>query len=278
MHFVFSTGSLYTYGIDRCFELAARAGFDGIELMTDRRWDTRQPAYLLRLVDRTGLPVVAVHAPLENAAVPGWPDDPPGRIHETVRLAEALGAGVMVHHLPLRVHVRWLQVGARRLPLPWPGADVYARWLLEEYAAFQVTTPVRLCIENLPAIHWSGRRWNPARWNSATEIVRFPLLTMDTTHLGTWGLDPVEVYDRLEGRVRHVHLSNFDGKEHRRPEVGHLPLDRLVAHLVTRGYEGVVSLEMSPDALGAGNSDDQVTAVLTASLEYCRRAAQNAAR
>ncbi len=44
-----STGSLYTYGTARVFELAAEAGYDGIEILTDHRWDSRQPAYLRRL-------------------------------------------------------------------------------------------------------------------------------------------------------------------------------------------------------------------------------------
>lgn len=32
--------------------------------------------------------------------------------------------------------------------------------------------------------------------------------------LGTWGLDPVAAYEWLQGRVVHVHLSNFNEKEH----------------------------------------------------------------
>ena len=40
-----STGSLYTYGIARVFELAAEAGFDAIEVLADQRWDSRQPDY-----------------------------------------------------------------------------------------------------------------------------------------------------------------------------------------------------------------------------------------
>ena len=45
-----STGSLYSYGTARVFELAARVGYDGVEVIVDHRWDTRQPAYLRRLV------------------------------------------------------------------------------------------------------------------------------------------------------------------------------------------------------------------------------------
>ena len=39
-----STGSLYTFGTARAFELAARAGYDGVEVIVEERWDTRQPA------------------------------------------------------------------------------------------------------------------------------------------------------------------------------------------------------------------------------------------
>ena len=43
MRFALSTGSLYTYGLDRVFALAAEVGFDGIEVLIDPRFDTRQP-------------------------------------------------------------------------------------------------------------------------------------------------------------------------------------------------------------------------------------------
>lgn len=272
MQFIFSTGSLYTYGVDRCFELAARAGFDGIELMVDQRWDTRQPAYLQRLSDRHQQPIVAVHSPF-SPQVAGWPRDEPGRIQASVKLAESLGASVVVHHLPLRFGGIWVQAGPKRLLLPVPGWNVHAayhRWLLEEYEAFQATTSVTLTIENMPARRWIGRNWNGHHWNSVAEIVRFPALTMDTTHLGTWDLEPAEVYTHFADRVRHLHLSNFDGQEHRRPEVGHLHLDRLLSHMVLDGYQGAISLELQPDTLSAGGSDDQVAALLADSLSRCR--------
>jgi sugar phosphate isomerase/epimerase len=73
--------------------------------------------------------------------------------------------------------------------------------------------------------------------------------------------------------VRHVHLSNFSGQEHRRPEEGHLRLDRFLVRLAADGYRGAVSLELSPDALNAGRPDDEVAGLMTASLAYCRQAA-----
>ena len=52
MRFILSTGSLYNYRIDRVFALAAEAGFDGIELLIDHRWDTRQSDYLRQLMGK----------------------------------------------------------------------------------------------------------------------------------------------------------------------------------------------------------------------------------
>jgi sugar phosphate isomerase/epimerase len=44
------------------FELAARAGYDGLELMVDQRWETRQAEYLRNLIQRSTLPVLSVHS------------------------------------------------------------------------------------------------------------------------------------------------------------------------------------------------------------------------
>jgi len=273
MQFLFSSGSLYSYGIERCFAFAAAAGFDGMEIIVDQRWGTRQPAYLQALCDRYGLPVGAVHSPFW-LGLPGWPADQPGRIQASVQLAEAVGARVVVHHLPARVGYLMLFAGKRRIRLPvpfWRRETGYRRWLEEAYGAVQAGTEVRLCIENMPAYRRAGRRWNLYYWNDPQAITRFPNLTLDTTHLGTWGLDPAEVYPRLDGRVGHVHLSNFDGREHRRPEAGELRLDRLLQRLAADGYEGAVSLELSPDALGAGDADEAIVERLAASLAHCRR-------
>lgn len=272
MQFIFSTGSLYTYSIGRCFDLAAQAGFDGIELMVDHRWDTRQADYILRLMEAYQQPLIAIHSPF-TAGVPGWPDDESGRIEESVKLAEAVGARVVVHHLPPRLGWVWVRVGGRRWPVPALNqrpARAYQQWLQQDYLTFQAETTVALCIENMPARRWLGRPWSAHRWNSIVEIARFPALTLDTTHLGTWGIDPIEVYPQLQGKVRHVHLSNFDGREHRRPEDGRLALDRLLAHMTTTGYQGAISLELHPDALEAGCADGRIVELLRNSLDQCR--------
>lgn len=95
-------------------------------------------------------------------------------------------------------------------------------------------------------------------------------LTLDTTHLGTWGADVLHAYDRLRPRVAHVHLSNYDGREHRPPPDGTLALGALLQRLANDGYRGAVSVESHPEAFQA---EDPATcrAALARTLAYCRK-------
>jgi len=281
VQFLFSTGSLYTYNTDRCFELAAAAGFDGIELMVDHRWDTRQPHYLQRLVATHNLPIRAVHSPFGRNWT-GWAEDEIDAIHHSVYLAEALGAAVVIHHLPARLSYTRVQIGDRTLIVLNPLGKrhrPYIDWLQNDYVGLQDRTDVLLCIENMPARRVLGRAWNAILWNttsleSSAAITRFPHITMDTTHLGTWGLDPATIYGRWGERVKHIHLSNFNGREHRRPETGRLALQPLIGQLAADGYSHSIALELHPDALDAGQADEHIVELLTHSLTQCRAWAQ----
>jgi sugar phosphate isomerase/epimerase len=240
--------------------------------MVDQRWDTRQPDYLRRLMADHGLPVLAVHSPF--ISVPGWPNDNPGRIRASVGLAEALGAAVVVHHLPSRLGLAWLRTNARFFPVPMPTnpeAD-YRRWLEAGYSALQTSTAVRLCIENMPAFRRFRRPISLYTWNTPAELARFPHLTIDTTHLGTWDLEPAEVLSGFIGRVGHVHLSNYDGREHRLPWDGRLHLDRFLSALAASGYSGSVSIEVWPEVLDAGKADADVVARLADCVTFARKA------
>ena len=41
---IFSTGSLYPFGLDRTYGWAVQVGYDGMEITMDERWDTHQDA------------------------------------------------------------------------------------------------------------------------------------------------------------------------------------------------------------------------------------------
>ena len=268
-----STGSLYTYGISRVFELAAEAGFEAVEILIDHRWDSRQPAYLRRLILESGLPIVAVHSPFVPH-VPGWPSDPLGRLRQSAALARELGVGVVVTHLPLRIHgvrVEFFGLSERPivLPIPLPVSGDYRRFLLNGLAQFEDEEGVRIGVENMPAKRILGRRVEIYSLNTLDALASLPGLTLDTTHLGTWQLDPVEVWERLKTRVVHVHLSNFDGEEHRLPQDGHLPVAEILQRLKRDGYEGAVSVVLNPDVLQA-EDEGQVRAHLQSAVAFCR--------
>ncbi len=271
---VLSTGSIYNYGLARVFGIAAELGYDGVEVLIDDRWDTRDPAYLGRLTSESGLPIRALHTPFVTR-VQEWPLDQVGRLERTVALAQELGVPVVVAHLPFRIYGivgYWYGTQLRRfmLPVPWPRRDPYY-YLLRDggLREMEARAGVTIAVENMPARRLLGQRINLSWFNSPEELARFPHLTLDTTHLATWGLEPVEVYERLKGRVAHVHLSNFDGKEHRSPPDGRLRLADLLRRMARDGYRGAISVESSPDALNA-EDEGACRAALRKALAFCR--------
>jgi sugar phosphate isomerase/epimerase len=268
-----STGSLYTYGTARVFELAARAGYDGVEVLVDHRRDTRHPGYLRRLSAESSQPIVALHSPFV-LNVPGWPDDQLGRLKQTVALAQELGVPVVVTHLPFRTYAlegHWHGYRSRRflLPVPLPRRESYADFLRGELEALEDDTGVKVAVENMPSRRFLGWAINGYWFNTPEGLQRFRHVTLDTAHLATWGLNPLAVYRQLRDRVAHVHLSNYDGREHRSPVDGHLPLAELLQRLAECAYRGVITVECHPDALEAGDAA-RCQSALHRAAAFCR--------
>lgn len=260
MRFALSSGSLYTYGLDRLFQLAAETGFDGVEVLVDARFDTRHPAYLHRLMERYNLPILSLHAPFRPERLEGWPQSPSRSIAATAGIAKQVGAQVVVAHLP-----RWTDRN-------------YARWLLHDLAAWQKGNPNPLiALENMPLKHffWCPFPLDIWRLNRLEEWTSFPHLCLDTTHLATKGLEALSVYERCREKVVHIHLSNARRKgrriqEHRRLEDGHLDLGKFLGRLAEDGYPGIVVVELQPQVLEA-EDEGRVRAHLHQQLAFCRK-------
>lgn len=270
-----STGSLYTYGLTRIFTLAAEAGFDGIEIMVEAPQDTRDAAYLQRTAEEAGLPIVALHSPF-IFQVPGWPGDQMGRLERTVALAQAIDVPLVVTHLPFRVYAlscQWHGAHPRRVFIPvfWPRREPYYQLLRspERLAEIEADTGVVIAVENMPVRHFLGLSL-PMYWlNNLEQLARFSHLTLDTTHIGTWQLDLLDVWRVLGKQVAHVHLSNYDGREHRLPPDGELPLSDFLERLGQDGYTGVVTVECGPDAFEA-EDPAACRANLERTVSFCR--------
>jgi len=271
---ILSTGSLWLLDTAYVFELAAEAGFDGIEVMCDQRFTTRSPAYLQRLSEEYGLPIPVLHTPFSADAL-GWgnSDTELGRVRHTLKLAEKLQAETIVVHLPLRYGWASLRLGDWQARLPWFGGFEDIRSWIEkgELAELQAKTDVHIAIENMPTKQFWGRAVNPAYWNTmeAWSVVH-DHLTLDTTHWGTFGLDPTAALQMAAERVRHVHLSNYaGGREHRLPQTGELDLEKFLQTLARTDFEGAVSVEVHPDAL-AFDTPKATRRKLGETLAFCR--------
>jgi sugar phosphate isomerase/epimerase len=209
--------------------------------------------------------------------IPDWPADQLGRLERTVALAQALGVTVVVTHLPYRVYgILFQWHGARPrwalLPVFWPRREPYYHLLRHEerLARMEADSGVKIAIENMPARRLLGIPLSLYWFNCVSELSRFPHVTLDTTHIGTWGADVLDTYGKLKGCVAHVHLSNYDGREHRPPPDGQLALDALLHRLAADGFQGAVSVECGPEAFEA--EDPQACrAALARTLAFCRR-------
>jgi sugar phosphate isomerase/epimerase len=229
---IFSTGSLYPFGLDRVYGWAAEVGYDGVEIMMDDRWDTHQDAYLNHLADKHGIPILALHTPLHRGA---WGLGPGETLVRSAKLAGRIGTPVVIAHPP-------------------PPGRPLTRWAagpLKEARA----QGIHVAVENMPKgrvkrFFSIGRR----SCHRPEHLFGLGDVTLDTSHVGASGVGLMEAYAKLAGQLRHVHLSDSDlsgGDQHRLPGKGKLPLKGLLAALKRDDYPGAVSLELKPWPLGA---------------------------
>ena len=229
---VFSTGSLYPFGLDRSYGWAAEAGYDGVEIMMDQRWDTVQDAYLNYLAEKHGIPILALHTPLHEGV---WRLDPEETLVRSAKLAARIAAPVVIVHPP-------------------PPGRPLARWAAGPLKRAR-GEGVHVAVENMPrgrpkytfSIRRNRSCYLPEHLSGIGDV------TLDTSHVGASGLDLMHTYDELADQLRHVHLSDSDltgGDQHRLPGKGKLPLTELLAALEHDDYPGAVSLELKPWPLG----------------------------
>jgi sugar phosphate isomerase/epimerase len=250
---VFSTGSLHPFGLDRVYSWAAEAGYEGVEIMMDERWDTHQSGYLNHLAEKHGVPIRALHPPLYRGA---WNLGPQATLVRVAKLARSMEVPVVVAHPPP------------------PGRP------LEHWSAGPLPEAreqgVSVAVENMPKSEIRGIFGLRRFWSChlPEHLLGLGDVTLDTSHLGASKVDLMRAYSVLIGQLRHVHLSDSDltGRDqHRLPGKGRLPLRPFLAALAENGYPGVVSLELKPWPLGAPDPETILERMRQA-LEFARRA------
>jgi sugar phosphate isomerase/epimerase len=269
---IFSTGSLYLYDLSYVFELASEIGYDGVEVMCDERYSSRDPVYLKRLSDQYKLPILALHTPFSHK-VPGWHNqyDEVDRVKNTIKLAETLNAETIIVHLPRRYGWVTININGRLLRFPWrQPLNRMKNWIEKDLAEVQAKTKIRIAIENMPEAGLSNKTPQPIYWNEVDTWSRVhQWLTLDTTHWATKKIDPVEAYLAATDRVAHIHLSNYNGDEHQLPHKGNLKLNKFLKTLAENQFSGTVSLELNPFSLYYKDAA-MVRRYMAESLKFCR--------
>ena len=83
-----STASVYPESTATAFELAARLGYDGVEVMVSSDGVSQEVASLQRLSDYYEVPIVAIHSPCLLITQRVWGTEPWGKLQTAQRTAE----------------------------------------------------------------------------------------------------------------------------------------------------------------------------------------------
>jgi sugar phosphate isomerase/epimerase len=246
-----STASVFPERVPDAFEMAARLGYDALEVMVTADPVSQDASVLARLSEYHGIPVVAVHAPNLIVTQRVWGRDAWGKLHRSRDLAGELGARVVVVHPPFR----WQRDYAR---------DFEAG--LNELSA---DSGIAFAAENLYPLLPGGATAYAPHWNPVELDVAHA--TLDVSHAAVSGSDVLEMAGQLGPRLAHVHLG--DGTkpglpdEHLVPGRGTQPCADLLGKLRADDYRGVVVLEVNTHrATDAG----QRAADLAESLAFAR--------
>lgn len=271
-----STASLYVYPLRWIFGIAKRAGFDGVELVISPEAEVRGGAYVKKLAAESGLIIFSAHPPLFE--YPGWKhvhDSIAPYLHRAMNVAADSGAPILVVHMP--------KARDARLGL---GREFVDR-LVSERKNLD-STNLQIALENRPKFRPRDAGLiltTPEDLRSFADANDFPL-TLDTAHIGTFGLDLVESYSCFRGRLVNVHLSDMREvsprveaqpmlhsyvKQHQLPGAGKLPLGAFLALLAHEKYSGPITFELSPTALSIWNPR-LVEKKLRRSVEFVRAA------
>ncbi len=246
MRFSLSTGILYPYPLRQVFRWAKQAGFDGVELVINPEAVIRGGQAVLRLAQAEGVELLSAHPTV--VPLPGWREWD-GGMARTIDLAKEAGIGLVVMHTP-------------RSGSLYEGVGLVFRQRIERWQSQLTGSDLRLAVENKAIrteAHWHYALTPLDRLHAFAG--RYDLgLVLDTTHAGTAGEDLLGARRLFGDRLVNVHLSDLGGRlllaesslvrrffgEHRFPGTGDLALSDLLGELGRSGYEGLLTLEVSP--------------------------------
>ena len=249
-----STASVYPENTAAAFELAAKLGYDGVEVMVWTDPTSQDPYALLRLSQHYQVPILAIHAPCLIITQRVWSTDPWLKLQKAQFAAELLGAQTVVVHPPFR----WQRD--------------YARNFREGIAEMAGETDVRFAVENMFPLRVRGRvvsAYQPS-WDVAGDDEPYRDYTLDLSHTAVSQSDALAMLEEMGSRLRHLHVADGTGTtrdEHLIPGRGEQPCADVLERLAARGFDGHVIVEVNTRrALDRAERE----ADLAEALAFCR--------
>lgn len=248
-----STASVYPEGTPVAFEIAAKLGYDGVEVMVWTDPVSQDPYALQRLSQHYGVAILAIHAPCLIITQRVWSTDPWTKLQKARFAAELLDANTVVVHPPFR----WQRD--------------YARGFREGVRRLSNESDVRFAVENMFPLRVRGREisaYQPS-WDVAAEEP-YRDYTLDLSHTAVSQSDALAMLADMGDRLTHLHIADGTGlprDEHLVPGRGSQPCAEVLERLAARGFEGNVIVEINTRrALDRAERE----ADLAEALAYCR--------
>jgi len=238
MKILFSTGCLYYLPTRDVFLLAQEAGFDGCELVLDRRFNDSRSIDTALECSKI-LPIHSIHAPFMK--MEAWGNQVYS-LQRSIEIAKILGTEIVNFHPP-----NWFSMEV-----------AFFRWFrnVQDFQKKLGGDDVILTIENMPRM---GKRLLLAPYilNDFEDLIEFGVnknlhFTFDTTHLATFGCDVITAFLAFfrTKRLKNIHISDFgDHDSHLFLGCGELPVVKLLNTIGRLGYDGMITLEVSPHEL-----------------------------
>jgi sugar phosphate isomerase/epimerase len=249
-----STASVYPETTAVAFELAAKLGYDGVEVMVWTDPVSQDPEALRALSDQYAVPILAIHAPCLIITQRVWSVDPWEKLRKAQAAAELLGAQTVVVHPPFR----WQREYARRFA---KGINTMAG-----------ETGVRFAIENMFPLQIRGREvsaYQPS-WDVAFDGEPYPDYTLDLSHTSVSRSDALAMLTAMGKRLSHLHIADGTGltkDEHLIPGRGEQPCAEVLEQVARWGFSGHVIVEVNTRrALDRSERE----ADLAEALAFCR--------
>lgn len=223
------TSSLKHYGLNRIFEFAAAADYDGIEIEVNKdNFDTQNAEYIKKLSEKNKLPIVALCAPKEA-------DEK--ILKHIIEMASYLNCPIVSISAPKLMDFKQL------------------KWIKKEVPTIKKKKNIEISLINNGSKTVFG--FLPERsMNNSADLKQFGSVTIDCSMVSSKKEDLIRFYENLKKTVTHIHLSNVKKhKEYSFPNEGILPLESFLKKLKHNNYQGAISLKVRPSELSAGEDE-----------------------